>query len=87
MRLTCDQPIGSDPNAQVFFQGYLAGPLVIALYLFWKLWSRGRGGMYVKAHEMDLMTGMRSFDVDSLDNARPKKTLANLPKRVVRGLF
>lgn len=43
--------------------------------------------MFIRAHEMDVLSGMRTFDLDPLENAVQKKTLANLPKRTLRGLF
>ncbi len=70
-----------------FFQQYLAAPIVIALYVFWKVYSRNKGGFFVRARDMDLMTGMRSFDLDPLEVAAPKKSAANLPKRMLRSLF
>ncbi|KAL8708689.1 MAG: hypothetical protein Q9225_007565 [Loekoesia sp. 1 TL-2023] len=76
-------PIGSPPDAETFFENYLAGPVVIVLYLGWKIYTRGRGGLFFKASKMDLMSGMRHLDLDPLDNAYRKKSLANLPKRVV----
>lgn len=80
-------PPGKSPSAKVFFENYLAALIVIALFIFWKVFSRNKGGFFVKARDMDLMTGMRSFDLDPLENAASKKTLANLPLRTVRGLF
>ena len=50
--------------------------------------TRFRGGLFVRAHEMDLTTGMREFDLDALEDSAPrKKSLANLPLRTARGLF
>lgn len=79
------QPVGSSPDAEAFFQSYLAAPFVILLYLGYKIYSRGAGGLYVKAHEMDLTTGMRVFDLESL--AERKKSIVNLPSRVFHALF
>ncbi|KAI4187642.1 MAG: hypothetical protein L6R41_002667 [Letrouitia leprolyta] len=76
-------PIGADPDAEVFFENYLAAVVVIALYLGWKAWTRFRGGLYVKASEMDLDTGMRHFDLEPIDNGYRRKSMANLPKRMV----
>lgn len=59
----------------------LALPLAIALYLGWKLYIRGAGGLYVKAHQMDVTTGMREFDPD--DEPKEEKTLRNLPARIM----
>jgi len=83
-------PIGGSPGgsaaAEAFFEEYLAAPIVIALYIFWKIWSRNKGGFFIRARDMDLMTGMRSFDLDPLENAAPRKSIVNLPKRIVHSL-
>ena len=68
-----------------FFENYLAALIVIVLYLGWKIKTRGAGGLYIRSHQMDLMTGMRAFDLDPLP--AEKKTLRNLPMRTLRGLF
>ncbi|EXJ90624.1 hypothetical protein A1O1_03727 [Capronia coronata CBS 617.96] len=51
-------PVGSDPDAEVFFENFLAAPIVIALYIFWKLYSRD-WKLFVRASEMDVTTGVR----------------------------
>lgn len=79
------QPVGASPNATSFFQSYLAAPFVIFLYLLYKIYSRGAGGLYIKAHEMDLTTGMRVLDLDP--PTERKKSIVNLPSRVLGGLF
>src|ERR1700744_514231 len=33
-------PLHSKPDAKVFFENFLAAPIVIALYLGWKIYSR-----------------------------------------------
>ena len=68
-----------------FFENYLAALIVIVLYIGWKIKTRGAGGFYIRAHQMDLMTGMRAFDLDPLPEE--KKTILNLPKRTLQGLF
>jgi len=78
-------PIGGSPNASAFFSYYLAGPLVIVLYLGWKLYSRD-WTLYIHARDMDITSGRRSLDLDP-DDMPPKKTWGNLPMRVVRALF
>ena len=67
-----------------FFQQYLAAPIVIALYLGWKLYSR-EWRMLVPLHEIDLKSGARLHVPDG----KPQKlrTWGNLPMRIVRGLF
>ncbi|KAL8839738.1 MAG: hypothetical protein Q9170_001609 [Blastenia crenularia] len=76
-------PVGGSPDAQTFFENYLAGPIVIALYLGWKVYTRGKGGLFVRASDMDIDTGMRQLDLDPLENAYRKKSMANLPKRML----
>jgi len=51
-------PLGSSPNAEVFFENFLAAPIVIALYLGWKLYSRD-WKLFVRASEMDVTMGIR----------------------------
>lgn len=83
------QPIGGTPNASVavqnFFQMYLAGPIILALYLFWKVYSR-EWRMWVPANEMDITSGRRSIDVETED-IPPVKTWGNAPMRAIRALF
>ncbi|KAH9845142.1 amino acid permease, partial [Teratosphaeria destructans] len=61
-------PIGyaDDSPAQqteAFFEAYLAAPVVIACYLFYKVWRRTS---VVRAHNMDLHTGIRDLNVAEL---------------------
>lgn len=79
------QPIGGSPNAQAFFSYYLAAPLVIALYLGWKLYSR-EWKMWISVADMDITSGRRSIELDPNDMP-PPKTWANMPKRALRALF
>ncbi|KAK7705079.1 hypothetical protein SLS57_010191 [Botryosphaeria dothidea] len=61
-------PIGGSPDPEKFFKAYLAAPLIIGLYIFWKVYSatskdpriNHRGWkLWMRAHEMDLTSGMR----------------------------
>ncbi|PYI01300.1 amino-acid permease inda1 [Aspergillus sclerotiicarbonarius CBS 121057] len=54
-------PDGSLGTAYNFFLNFLAAPIVLFLYLFWKLWTRDRT-WFVRSHEMDLTTGLHSID-------------------------
>lgn len=56
-------PIGGEPNASAFFQSYLAFPIIIAFYLFWKIYKRTR---IVRAHEVDLVSGRRELNLKEL---------------------
>lgn len=70
------------PDVQTFFQAYLAAPIVLILYLGWKIKSRD-WRMLVPIHEIDLRTGLRMLDPTE-DEEVPKK---NWVKRIGRGLF
>jgi len=47
--------------------------------------TKFRGGLFVRAHEMDLLTGMRTFDLDPLDDARGARK-KNIFARVVHNV-
>ncbi|MCJ1249575.1 hypothetical protein MMC30_006801 [Trapelia coarctata] len=78
-------PPGGSPDPQAFFSNYLAAPIVIALYLGWKVKTGFKGPWFVRSHNMDLLTGMRALDLDPLPPV--PKTLKNLPNRIFNGLF
>lgn len=50
-------------NANLFFQLYLAGPLLVFLYLVWKVYSwftrPADRPLWVKISDIDIYTGMR----------------------------
>ncbi|CCT71896.1 hypothetical protein LB506_012759 [Fusarium annulatum] len=54
-------PDGSPPDAESFFMGFLAAPIILALYLGYKIYSRD-WKLYVKAIDMDLQTGIVLLD-------------------------
>ena len=54
-------PIGGSPNAEAFFESYIAAPIALFLFAFWKIWSRDKTFL-VKTRDMDLDTGRRDFD-------------------------
>ncbi|KAF4918052.1 putative amino-acid permease [Colletotrichum viniferum] len=72
------------PDAEAFFTQYLAAPIVIFLYLLWKVISRDTS-MYVPLKDIDLKSGVRLQEPS--DEPMPEKTWANLPRRVARALF
>lgn len=83
-------PAGETPlSVYTFFQDFLAAPLILGLYLFWKLWSR-EWRFFIPLDEMDLTTGMR-MNIEELQQMalenRLEKTWGNLPLRIMRGLF
>lgn len=67
-----------------FFQQYLAALVVLALYLFWKVYSRN-WRLLVPIHEIDLMAGARLHSVTENEDDELKKQ--SWFKRIARGLF
>ncbi|KAK0621264.1 amino acid permease/ SLC12A domain-containing protein [Bombardia bombarda] len=74
------------PNADYFFKQYLAAPIVLALYIGWKIKSRD-WRLYIPVHELDLMTGARLHVPGEDDEAVIVKTWKNWPYRAFRALF
>ncbi|KAI0382949.1 amino acid permease/ SLC12A domain-containing protein [Hypomontagnella monticulosa] len=75
----------AQPDPAYFFQQYLALPIVIALYLGWKVYS-GNWQMWVNLNDIDLNAGARPLEIEDEDEIE-KKTWANLPMRILRAAF
>jgi amino acid transporter len=73
-------PLGTPPDATAFFQSYLAAPVVIAFYLFHKIWKRDLG-LFISAKDMDLDTGRAEHDLELLKQeiAEEKLYIASRP--------
>jgi amino acid transporter len=56
-------PVEGSPNAEAFFQAYLAVPIVILFYVVWKIWKRTP---FRRPATIDLTTGRRSLDTQEL---------------------
>lgn len=56
-------PIGGKPDAETFFSIYLTVPVVFAFYVPYKLIYKTP---FVRSADMDLVTGRREMDLDSL---------------------
>ncbi|KAK9322788.1 general amino-acid permease GAP1 [Lipomyces orientalis] len=56
-------PVGGTPNASDFFMAYLAAPVVIAFYIFYKVWKRTP---FVRPSQADLVSGRREVDIPAL---------------------
>ena len=56
-------PVGGSPNAMNFFESYLAAPVIIFLYLLWKVYSwfkyPSHRPLFVRTSDIDIYTGMR----------------------------
>ncbi|KAJ4391659.1 hypothetical protein N0V93_005278 [Gnomoniopsis smithogilvyi] len=70
------------PSAEAFFEVYLAAPVVLALYLGWKLYSRD-WRFLVPIEDMDMTTGLRLFDPNEVEDEPKKSWFA----RISRGMF
>ncbi|KUI64963.1 putative amino-acid permease P7G5.06 [Cytospora mali] len=74
----------STPDAMYFFEQYLAAPVVLALYLFWKIYTKD-WRFLVPISEMDMMAGARLLNAEDVDDDLPKHQ--NWFVRIARGLF
>lgn len=76
-------PSGAPPDAEDFFMSFLAAPIILLLYLGYKIYTKD-WKLYVKAHEMDIMAGIVLLDEEEPEE---EKTWASLPMRILKGLF
>ncbi|SCU82848.1 LANO_0B07646g1_1 [Lachancea nothofagi CBS 11611] len=58
-------PLGDSSSAANFFEAYLSFPVLIAFYVFHKLWKRNWKFM-IRAKDIDIDTGRRVVDIDIL---------------------
>ncbi|KAJ6034092.1 hypothetical protein N7460_009909 [Penicillium canescens] len=79
-------PPGSSPNAKYFFEQYLAAPLVLALYLFWKVFTK-QWRMWVPLQEIDLQAGLRTELLSGDEDIETAWTWKDFPMKLVRLLF
>jgi amino acid transporter len=71
----------------VFFKQYLAAPIVIALYLGWKVYTKD-WRLYIPAHEVDLASNVRMHIPGEDNEGEPEvRTWKNLPSRIFHSLF
>ncbi|KAF5092118.1 hypothetical protein D0Z00_004719, partial [Geotrichum galactomycetum] len=57
-------PIGSPKaDASAFFQAYLAAPIVLVCFVFFKIWKKTK---FVSLQDMDLDTGRREVDNEAI---------------------
>ena len=82
---TAVQPL----DAEGFFEQYLAGPLILGLYLFWKVWTR-EWYLLTPLRDIDVTYGTRSNLEDlqaAAEQQRKDRAFKNLPMRVVHSFF
>ena len=78
-------PVGGSPDAEAFFESYLAGPIILALYLGWKLYSRD-WSLYVKTKDMDVTTGIRRGSIEVAQEMRVEGKQGGF-KKALRAFF
>ncbi|KAI0481162.1 amino acid permease [Xylariaceae sp. FL0804] len=77
----------STPDPKAFFESYFAAPLVLALYLFWKVVRRD-WRFYIPLREVDLDSNCRALADDELEEEMDlNMTWKNWPMRFARSLF
>jgi amino acid transporter len=59
-------PIGGSPSAEGFFSTYLAAPVVITFFVFWKIWTRD-WSFLIKIEDIDLDSGRRYENISATD--------------------
>ena len=82
---TAVQPL----SAETFFENYIAAPIILALYLGWKIWTK-EWYLLTPLSEIDVSYGVRT-NLDDLqataERQRHDRALKNLPMRIVHTLF
>ncbi|CAF0934661.1 unnamed protein product [Adineta ricciae] len=56
-------PLDSSPNAEEFFQAYIAVPFILVFYIVWKVWKKTP---FMRPSTIDLDTGRRQIDTQQL---------------------
>jgi amino acid transporter len=80
---------GGGAGATAFFQQYLAGPLILFLYLAWKVWTK-EWYLLTPLANIDVSYGVRTNLEDlreAADLQTKQRALKNLPMRIVHTLF
>ncbi|EMC96424.1 hypothetical protein BAUCODRAFT_69625 [Baudoinia panamericana UAMH 10762] len=81
--------VGGTPNASGFFQSFLAAPMILALYLFWKIYTRDFS-LFIAAKDMDVTSGIRMNVQELIEATKGQEadlTWKTLPMRALRSLF
>jgi yeast amino acid transporter len=56
-------PIGEEPNASTFFRAYLAVPVILVFFVFWKIVKKTH---FVRPKEADVLSGRRLLNLHEL---------------------
>jgi amino acid transporter len=80
-------PIGGKPNAEAFFESYIAAPIVMFLFVAYMLYKRDFSG-FVKARDMDLDTGIRGFEeLSPVVSGEGGEKKMSVGRRISRAIF
>jgi amino acid transporter len=86
-------------DAQIFFENYLAAPLVIFLFVSWMVYSKlnkdpalDRGGWFIAVEKMDVLSHIRdgALDVDlppKVEYPSWRAWIKAAPMRIVRSII
>ena len=64
-------PVGASPNAYDFFVNMLALPIILVFFLYWKITHKTE---FMRASEMDLITGSKGVGFVSCQGGRETGT-------------
>ena len=63
---------GGNLDPTTWFQAYLAGPLLVFLYLVWKVYSwfvrPADRPLFVRTRDIDILSGMRDLSTDRIEH-------------------
>jgi yeast amino acid transporter len=76
--------VGGKPNAEAFFQWFLAAPFILALYVGWVLFTR-RWVIGIRSVDMDLRSGLRE-DVLLSTETEKDRSKSKVLKTVLQSL-
>lgn len=74
-------PIGSGPDAESFFEAYIAAPIILVLFAFWKLYKK-QWWFGVRTKDMDIDTGRRDLDLPPEEERK-----MSVGRRLSRAIF
>ncbi|KAF2836728.1 amino-acid permease [Patellaria atrata CBS 101060] len=67
-------PVGGTPDAEAFFEAYLAAPLIIFLYFIWKIYSwffhPEHRPLFIRHEDIDIYSGMREGQLELISGQR-----------------
>ena len=64
----------------------MAAVIILAFWVGWAVWTRDFT-LFIRIKDMDIMTDLREDFLEMANEIKPKKTWANLPKRIMEGLI